>query len=120
MLELTAAHGDACRMHGGRPCTQSTLNLLHLKAGGDAGGFAEHDAGRAVFFMAHRDGALHRSGGNRFSGDREVHIDGGKHLRVDRRALRGELDRAAADRVAAALEDKHHVVGSTATGTRQQ
>ena len=84
MLELTAAHGDACRMHGGRPCTQSTLNLLHLKAGGDAGGFAEHDAGRAVFFMAHRDGALHRSGGNRFSCDREVHVDGGKHLRVEK------------------------------------
>src|SRR6218665_2478150 len=41
-----------------RNAAQRASELPHLVAGGDLGSFAQHDAGRAVFVVAQRDGAL--------------------------------------------------------------
>jgi len=86
-------------------------HIDHLKTGGDGRGFGQHDAGRAVFVVAHGDGALDRAGGQVAAFDGEVHVDAGEYLGLGVGALAGELDAAALHRVAPALEDEHHVIG---------
>ena len=89
----------------------------HLKTGGDARGFGQHDAGRAVFVVAHGDGALDRAGGQATAFDGEVHVNLGEHLGVGASALAGEFDAATLHRMAPALEDEHHVICRAAAGT---
>ena len=104
----------------------ASLGLSHkasgvhqIKAGRDPRRLAQHDAGRAVFLVAHRDGALHRRRRNTLAGHREVHGDAREDLRIRLGAFGTELDRAAAYIVATALENEHDVVGGAAAGAGQ-
>ena len=94
----------------------SRYHIDHLKTGGDGCGFGQHDAGRAIFVVAHGDGALDRAGWQATAFDGEVHVDLGKHLGLGVGALAGELDTAALHRVAPTFEDEHHVIGGAAAG----
>src|SRR5690348_824732 len=103
----------------GRPRRQGEL-WPRLRAGwvgdelevrGDLGGLAEHDGRRAVLVVREADRVLDEVSPERATGDDEVHVDLREHLRLRSRALGGEPHFAAADVLAAFLEDDDHVVG---------
>ncbi len=48
-----------------------------------------------------------------------MHVDVGEHLGIDLGALGREFDRTAEHRMAAALQDQHHVISGTAAGASQ-
>jgi hypothetical protein len=96
------------------------LNLHHLKPRSNHRRFTQHDSGRAVFVVAHGNGALYRAGGDTAASDGKLHVDFGKHLGVSLGALRREFDRAAVHCVSTPLEDQHHVVRRATTRASQQ
>ena len=93
-----------------------SLSLFQLKTGRHFRRFAQHDAGRAVFLVAHGNRPLYRARGDVAAGDGEMHMDFGEHLGIGVGALGCELDAAALHRVAAALQNQHHVIGAAAAG----
>ena len=98
----------------------AVLSFQELKAGADFRRFAQHDGGRAVFVVAHGNGALNRCAGNGFAGHGEMHVDLGEDLGIDLGALGAELDGAAAHIMSAALEDQNHVIGRAAASASEQ
>src|SRR5574343_1630386 len=108
-----------CRRTSIRVCPDSG-GVDHLKAGRDFGGPSQHGGGGAVFLVGQRHGAGHRRVRQTTTLDGEVQVQLGEHLGIGGCPLGGELDAAARDRLAAALEDQHDVVGGATACAGQQ
>jgi len=78
--------------------------------------FTQHDAGRAVFFVAQSNGACDGIGGQLLPCKGEVHVDAGEDFGVCGRALAGQAHAASAYLVSAAFKDAHDIVGGAAAG----
>lgn len=87
-----------CADRHSKPAVAALLHLNQLKAGGDLGRLAQHDAGRAVLLVAHGNGAFDGRSRYALAGHGEVHIDLGENLGFDFCAFGLELDAAAAHR----------------------
>mgnify|MGYP006929203436 CR=1 FL=1 len=70
------------------------LGFHHLKPRRNLRRLPQHDARRAIFFMAHGDRTFYRRCGYAFASHGELHVDARKHFGIYLSAFAGEFDAA--------------------------
>ena len=91
----------------------ANLDLNLLKAGAYLGCLGQHDAGRAIFPMAHGHSALNGRSRNALAFDSEVHVNFGEHLGVGVCPFRSELDGTALNIMPTPLQNQNNNVGGS-------